>query len=170
MAVLQLLGKLPTETNGRASEKADVNRFLPLLLTEVRRSGRPESLSNNDSVGKWRPQWKMVFIWQCPSMFMCYSICFFLAGLTVLVCTPLIRRDNWGIASDVSAPHRSDADLLIIDEVAVIYLVTAAFAGAIFMFASFWMYHYVDLKYESPEGIEPGTDAEMLRGFEHLRF
>ena len=54
-------------------------------------------------LGEWRPRWKMVFIWQCPAMFMSYSVCFFLAGLTLFVCTPLIRGDPWDTGSDVSA-------------------------------------------------------------------
>ena len=49
----------------------------------------------------------------------------------------------------------------------MVYLATSAFAGAIFMFASFWIYHYVDLDHESGE---PEMDAEMLRSHDHLRF
>lgn len=52
----------------------------------------------------------------------------------------------------------------------MVYLVTAAFASAIFMFASFWIYHYVDLDYESRDTTEPETDAEMLREYDRLRF
>ena len=35
-------------------------------------------------------------------MFMSYSVMFFLAGLTILVCTPLIKRDGWNAESNVS--------------------------------------------------------------------
>lgn len=89
---------------GAFSVKEDVRRFLPLILGEkVRASG---SLSDavrdeGDGVGEWRPRWKMVFIWQCPAMFMSYSVCFFLAGLTLFVCTPLIRGDRWDTGSNV---------------------------------------------------------------------
>ena len=55
-------------------------------------------------------------------------------------------------------------------QVAVVYLATAACAGAIFMFASFWIYHYVDLDHESGDAAEPEMDAEMLRNHDRLRF
>lgn len=104
MAVLQLLGKPPVQAHrGAYSVKEDVRRFLPLMLCEVRASGSltDSARDEGDLVGKWRPRWKMAFIWQCPAMFMSYSICFFLAGLTLFVCTPLIRGDRWNTDSDV---------------------------------------------------------------------
>ncbi len=55
-------------------------------------------------------------------------------------------------------------------QVAVVYLATAVLAGAIFMFASFWIYHYVDLDHESRDVAEPETDAEMLREYDRLQF
>ena len=114
VAVLQLLGKPPLTQrtiNGEyALEKSDVRRFLPLILREVPRPAESSSSQRDESapswdcdsiVGEWRPRWKMVFVWQCPSMFLSYSVCFFLAGLTLFVCTPLIRGDAWDSASDV---------------------------------------------------------------------
>ena len=59
--------------------------------------------------------------------------------------------------------------LLTDTQVAVVYLATAALAGAIFMFASFWIYHYVDLEQESRDVAEPETDGEMLWEYDHLR-
>ena len=103
IAVLQLLGKPPTQAERGYSEKEVVRRFLPLMLTEVRtRRSRTDSVPDSNSVGEWRPRWKMVFIWQCPTMFLSYSVCFFLAGLSLFVCTPLIRRDKWNTGSNVS--------------------------------------------------------------------
>ena len=57
-------------------------------------------------------------------------------------------------------------------KVAVVYLATVTFAGAVFAFASFWIYHYVDLDYESGDAAEPEMemDAEMLRCHDRLRF
>ena len=55
-------------------------------------------------------------------------------------------------------------------QVAVVYLATAVLAGAIFMFASFWIYHYVVLDHESRDVAEPETDAEMLREYDRLHF
>ena len=115
VTVLQVLGKPPltqqTVNSDYALEKADVRRFLPLILREVvrpaessssRRAESAASWEGDSIVGEWRPRWKMVFVWQCPLMFLSYSLCFFLAGLTLFVCTPLIRGDTWNSASDVS--------------------------------------------------------------------
>lgn len=171
VAVLQLLGKPPTRVHGGCSEKAGVRRFLPLILTEVRpRGSRTDAVCDSDSVGEWRPRWKMVFIWQCPTMFLSYSVCFFLAGLTLFVCTPLIRGDKWNTASDVSFSRIVGAISLTIMQIAVVYLATGAFAGPIFVFASFWIYHYVDLDHESRDIPETETDAEMLREYDRLHF
>lgn len=88
-----------------------MRHFLPLILSEMQRpaesssSRRAESAASWDGdpiVGEWRPRWKMVFVWQCPSMFLSYSVWLFLAGLTLFVCTPLIRGDTWNSASDVA--------------------------------------------------------------------
>ena len=102
IAVLQLLGKPPTEVNSGYQVVAEVRRFLPLILTETRSTVSSGSGSSSYVVGQWRPRWKMVFIWQCPFMFLSYSVSSFLIGLTLFVCTPLIRRDAWSTASDVS--------------------------------------------------------------------
>ena len=103
-------------------------------------------------------------------MFLSYSVCFFLAGLSLLVCTPLIKGDKWNTGSNVSFSCTIGGVLLTSTQVAVIYLVTGALAAAIFMFASFWIYHYVDLEQETRDVAEPETDAEMLREYDHLHF
>lgn len=104
VAVLQFLCDSPIQANGGHLEKANVRRFLPLILTEVRpRGSHTDSVCENEGVGEWKPRWKMVFIWQCPSMFLAYSVCLFLAGLTLVVCTPLIRGNKWNTASNVSS-------------------------------------------------------------------
>lgn len=85
------------------SNKMDIGRYLPLMLTEVRQHSYPVELQRNmQEIKKWRPRWKMVFTWQCPIMFMSYSVCSYLAGLTIYVCTPLIRGDGWNAGSNVS--------------------------------------------------------------------
>ena len=57
--------------------------------------------------------------------------------------------------------------LLMIVQVAVFYLAAGALALGIFMFASFWIYHYVDLDHDY--AAEPDTDAVMLREYDRLR-
>ncbi|KAF1913939.1 hypothetical protein BDU57DRAFT_328015 [Ampelomyces quisqualis] len=39
--------------------------------------------------------WIMVFIWQFPSMTMAYAWCTYLAGLTVYICSPFLRKLPW---------------------------------------------------------------------------
>ena len=104
----------------------------------------------------------MVFTWQCPTMFLAYSVCFFLAGLTIFVCTPLIRRKPWGTDSNVSCPPDCEIialpdGLLTKQKIAVVYLTISAIAGGTLMFCSFWIYHYIDLEDDDIEGddIEP---------------
>ena len=94
----------------------------------------------------------MIFTWQCPIMFLSYSVLFFLAGLTILVCTPLIMGHSWDAGYSVSdvIPIRIipvQFALLTRLEVAMVYLATTAVAGGVFMFCSFWIYHYVDLEH-----------------------
>lgn len=85
------------------SKKMDVGRYLPLMLTEVRQHPYRAELRRDVHEMTWRPRYKMVFTWQCPIMFMSYSVCSYLAGLTIYVCTPLIRGNVWSAGSNVSS-------------------------------------------------------------------
>ncbi|KAF2450957.1 hypothetical protein P171DRAFT_427223 [Karstenula rhodostoma CBS 690.94] len=118
VTVLYILG--PTEMTVKPyRSKPILQRYHPLLLSR-----------SNDSTQAFVLRRKMMFTWQGPLMFMSYSVCTFLGGLTVLVCTPLIRYkkgDRW-----ISGHN-----------VAVVYLVVLVLAGALFVFCSFWIYHYV---------------------------
>lgn len=91
--VLHLLGPLPSpSTSSDEHHRVAIRRYEPLLLSKM--------------ADVWRPRRKMVFTWQCPMMFMSYSVCGFLAGLTVLVCTPLIRRNGgWNAGCNVRELH-----------------------------------------------------------------
>lgn len=173
VAVLDLLGSPQTPrtktisvaryTTNNIKNKSpldDVGRYLPLLLTEAHHGD-----------GGWRPRWKMVFIWQCPIMFMGYAVCAYLAGLTIYVCTPLIRGNKVGEAVNVSLfvsilgvlpPSLSFCFRQALDFIAVfleerlttetskkiawVYLAASALFGSLFLFCSFWVYHYIDLK------------------------
>ncbi|KAF9700007.1 hypothetical protein EKO04_001392 [Ascochyta lentis] len=117
VTVLHLLG--PLRRTGKESRDYDTaKKYYPLLL------------SPNHRTGTYMPRAKMVFTWQTPLMFMSYSVCGFLVGLTVLVCTPLIQEGHsW------SAGHN----------IAIMYLTVLAGAGTTFVFCSFWVYHYVQL-------------------------
>lgn len=99
--VLNLLGEPRKYTSSRAAV-ADIRRYLPMILTEISpRDSEPDAHVNEHGIGVWKLRNKMIFTWQCPVMFMSYSVCLFLAGLTLLVCTPLIRRDDWSSESNV---------------------------------------------------------------------
>ena len=55
-------------------------------------------------------------------------------------------------------------------QVAVFYLATAVLAGAVFLFASFWIYHYVDLDHGARDyTAEPDTETVLLREYDRLR-
>ncbi|KAF2247983.1 hypothetical protein BU26DRAFT_393026, partial [Trematosphaeria pertusa] len=117
--VLHILGPLPSPAKTSRYHNA-IQRYVPILLSRT-------------SDG-WKPRMKMVFTWQCPMMFMAYSVCAFLAGLTILVCTPLIRREGaWNAGCNI----------------AVMYLTVSAIAGTMFVFCSYWVYYYVDLDFET---------------------
>lgn len=83
VTVLHQLGPLLC-TGKQSRDYETLKKYYPLLMAP---SQRGDTFS---------PRLKMIFTWQAPLMFMSYSVCAFLVGLTVLVCTPLIRdRHNW---------------------------------------------------------------------------
>ncbi|KAJ8114816.1 hypothetical protein OPT61_g3396 [Boeremia exigua] len=124
VTVLHLLG--PVDTRPKYHERSAFEKYKALLL----------SPSNDSRTPGFVPRKKMVFTWQGPLMFMSYSVCAFLAGLTVLVCSPLIQGGpGW------TAGH----------SIAVVYLTAFAGAGTAFVFCSFWVYHYVELEFDSDE-------------------
>lgn len=159
VAVLTLLG-VPSAS--RAS--GCIRHYRPLLLAEVgERESNVRPYSEGNSRGIWRPRWKMVFIWQCPMMFMSYSVCFFLAGSTLYVCTPLIRGAQWSEGVNVSRCFLFDllfgeeADFNGLSKIAVVYLAVVAIAGSAFLVCAFWIYHYIDLDSISEEQNEEAT-------------
>jgi hypothetical protein len=90
VTVLHLLGPLHSTGLVRQDHKV-ARKYYPLLL------------SPNLKTGAFTTRAKMIFTWQAPLMFMSYSVCGFLIGLTVLVCTPLIREGhNWTIGHNVN--------------------------------------------------------------------
>ena len=94
-------------------------------------------------------------------MFLAYSTLFFFAGMTIFVCTPLIRGYSWNTGANVSDLRVRPAlyDLLICLKVAMFYLATLAVAGGTFMFTTFWIYHYLDLEHEFKDMTELETVA-----------
>jgi len=101
ITVLSIMDKIPRKVDSPGAIDS-IRHFLPILLTEIQSPPiETESEPSINKIGIWRPKWKMIYLWQCPQMFMSYSVGLFLAGLTVLVCTPLIERRLWSHESDV---------------------------------------------------------------------
>jgi hypothetical protein len=102
IAVLDLLGSLATKSD-QSLARAYVHRYLPLLLSE--RQHRELETAVQSALGEWKPRRKMIFIWQCGTMFMSYSVTLYLAGLTIFVCAPLIQEGAWSSGGKVSNSH-----------------------------------------------------------------
>ncbi|XP_014560962.1 hypothetical protein COCVIDRAFT_33976 [Bipolaris victoriae FI3] len=116
---------------GRVHDEA-MQRYMPLLLSPVMRK--------EDAGAKvYVPRRKMVFTWQAPLMFMSYSVCAFLAGLTVLVGLPILRGDKKGAWGDEGW------------NIAVMYLTAFGAGLAAFVYCSFWVYHYVHVEHDGVE-------------------
>jgi hypothetical protein len=101
VTVLHILGPVPLHNKPGRGEML-FRTYRPLLISETKTAAQ-----------SFIPRKKMVFTWQGPLMFMSYSVCAFLVGLTVLVCTPFIRREKgatWSAGENVS-PTRSHVEL-----------------------------------------------------------
>lgn len=85
------------------SGRSTFERYRSLLIENVP-NNRNQSL--DPEVSRFRSKSTMVFIWQCPMMFMSYSVCLFLLGLTLVVITPLIRLRRQGWNGDVNVRIR----------------------------------------------------------------
>ena len=88
LSLLTLIGELPPEAQAPAPR--DIRRHLNLLLK------KQQSEPGDGARESWRLSWNSIFTWQCPMMFIGYSFLFYFVGLTVVVCTPLINREEWG--------------------------------------------------------------------------
>jgi hypothetical protein len=76
------------------NSSGDFRRYLALILVALPDRMRSlEEDSRRDSPKNYAIRWKMVFTWQAPMMLMAYAVIFFLAGLTVYVCTPLFKGE-----------------------------------------------------------------------------
>lgn len=101
VTVLNFLGEIPDFDEENA--EAIVDHYLPLLVTGARhQANQPEAQSRKIYSGTSTPNKRMVFVWQCPIMFMSYSASLFLLGLTILVITPLIRLSENGWTGDAT--------------------------------------------------------------------
>ena len=177
IAVFRFLGEVPG-TDG-PSARAAMEKYKPLLIEPAGTGGvRKGSRTLATTRPLFRPKRSMVFVWQCPVMFMSYSVCLFLLGLTLLVITPLIklRERGWSDGANVTKQARFVLNLLtVFGQTAIFYLGASVLAGLAFLFCSFWIYHFVDFENDisfegsgteslqiSPNPVqEPGSNADL---------
>ncbi|EWC47881.1 hypothetical protein DRE_02763 [Drechslerella stenobrocha 248] len=125
--LLTLLGEFSDDW--RQTKRKFLEGYLTQLLTEDRSSTTgPDVEASGYRARRWRLSWQMVFVWQIPMMGVGYSFLFYIIGLTVLICTPLMH-EPWGDNS----------------KVAVGYLAVSGLAWGIFMYCSMWGYRNVAL-------------------------
>ena len=108
ISLLILLGELPGPP--MAVSRRRLERHLGQLLIPVAVGGSEE---RQQSVVVYQKSWKQIFTWQVPMMFVGYSFLFYFIGLTVVVCTPLIKQTEWGpdgyVSCSVPLPLKSRA-------------------------------------------------------------
>lgn len=104
IAVLKIVGEVPAGDGPHS--RNSIERYKPLLIESPRVKPRAQSLSKDKPL--WRPKRSMVFVWQCPIMFMSYSVCLFLAGLTLLVITPLVKLGERGWSAGAKVNRNID--------------------------------------------------------------
>ncbi|KAJ6283011.1 hypothetical protein J3E71DRAFT_351713 [Bipolaris maydis] len=122
---------------GDGLHDATMKRYMPLLLSPV--MIKEDASGGGGAKQYYVPRRKMVFTWQAPLMFMSYSVCAFLAGLTVLVGVPIVRGERKGAWGDEGW------------NIAVMYLTAFGAGLAAFVYCSFWVYHYVHAEHDGIE-------------------
>ena len=119
----------------------DYWRYLALIIKDSKQVERDYS---SGICQECTPRWKMVFVWQSSMMLMAYATIFFLAGLTVYVCTPLFNGEISTAGAKVKSKFYTQSRINR-TEVSIFYLVVSGLAGTIFIYCSFWAYRFVDL-------------------------
>lgn len=97
ISLLALIGELPVEANACSAHqmRRQINQLLAEDPMRPRATADLESISSERML-EWKVSWKLIFTWQCPIMFIGYSTLMYFIGLVVIVCTPLIHREEWG--------------------------------------------------------------------------
>ncbi|KAK3947688.1 hypothetical protein QBC32DRAFT_223631 [Pseudoneurospora amorphoporcata] len=76
---------------------------------------------------RWTFSWRVMFVWQCPIMLITYSTVFYMVGLFVVVCTPVLETRKWGPDSYV----------------AVVYMASLGVSMSLFGICSYGAYDYI---------------------------
>ncbi|KAF3913295.1 hypothetical protein ABW20_dc0100999 [Dactylellina cionopaga] len=139
LTLLTLLGEFPED--GRRLKRKFIEGYLHQLLTEDEDNKHDDVERHNNQVTErrykvryWRLSWQMVFVWQIPMMAVGYSFLAYIIGLTVLICTPLIR-EPWGDNS----------------KIAIFYLAFSGLSWGIFIYCSLCGYRNVSLDNKNDE-------------------
>ncbi|KAK3388464.1 hypothetical protein B0T20DRAFT_364515 [Sordaria brevicollis] len=76
---------------------------------------------------KWVLSPRKLFVWQCSIMVVAWSAVFYLMGLSVVVCTPLLENDEWEPDSYA----------------AVVYIAFLSMSAWLYSFCSYGAYRYI---------------------------
>ena len=155
--------RIRTSEASNNSRRRSIEKMLALMLSKAHGQYLVRSRSiHSGQADVWLPRWKMVFVWQCPVMFLAYSMLLYLLGLTIYVCTPLIRSDPWAGPSDVCNELFAKCHPRLIftansqRQAAIIYLVVSFLTMLAYLFCSYWIYYYIDIEEDpSQDEIEP---------------
>ncbi|KAK3321927.1 hypothetical protein B0H66DRAFT_183417 [Apodospora peruviana] len=137
LSMLTLMGELP-EGHDMPSA-ATMRRHLSQILYERKRDDcvSDEAGVTSSSSPSFSLSWRLLFTWQCPMMFIAYSTLFYVIGLTVVVCTPLIW-EPWGPNSYT----------------AIAYIASTALAWGLFAFCSLGGYSAITMHQREDEAAE----------------
>ncbi len=96
----KVLDSLPS-----TSDDSIAKEDLEIVAQSILRLSPSQNLPQNSQdtlVKRGGSHQAMVYVWQCPTMFMSYAWLTFLVGLTLHICTPLILGYPWGNNTKVS--------------------------------------------------------------------
>lgn len=132
--LLSLQQRILLEEISIPTEPSHMQRFLHLLIVPTQNLIRTANQNDRDgglphTESSYTINWNMMFVWQCPMMFVSWSWVCFLVGLVLHVCTPLIMD------SSTEDSQR---------KIAVVFLVNTGLIFATFAWCSFWVYAYID--------------------------
>ncbi|KAL0465070.1 hypothetical protein QR685DRAFT_148140 [Neurospora intermedia] len=147
----QILTKTTTQTQKKQKRRRYNKPHLPAADVEGGRHAEKAPSNGAEQAGTatepkedsqrtWVLSSRRTFVWQCSIMLIAYSTVFYLAGLSVVVCTTVFDEKG----GDESDPWKWDAD----SKVAVTYLVSLGISVFLFGFCSYGAYDYIYYEYD----------------------
>lgn len=117
------LKHLPTDVEAQAGERPSQQNTSSRASAMVK---VPPAARAGDS-RQWALSSRRTFVWQCSIMLIAYSTVFYMVGLSVVVCTPVLENRKWDSASYM----------------AVVYIVSLGLSVVLFGFCSYGAYDYI---------------------------